>query len=512
MTAMANPNADLGALAVRRSGGPDLRPPRRLGSRVLVPGFILAGFAGLVVWASWDLLFPPLAVTVVPVQVRAGTVETSGQELFQATGWVEPRPLPVDVPVQTEGMYRVKEVRVNPGDRVRTGQVLVLLDDEKARLDGEAARSRHARSEAARRSAEAELEKARVAATNSAAAVDLARREGEVGVRTEQAEVGKAEALLAAAEYALELEEGLLKSGAATSEAKAKRSRQQRDVAAAEVGSARAKLAKAQVASDVLVRQAEAARAATDADLAAVRAKAAEAAQDVAEAAVRVKTADLELSRTQVVAPIDGAVMQLNARVGSVVGGRPTAGPGSQEVVATLYDPRKLQVRVEVPVTKFQHVRHGQPVTVEVEDVLPGKVLTGTVLYDTRLANVARNSVPVKVSLPDDPPEQLRPEMIASVRFQAPPRKDGPKAESVRRMVVPRRLLVPDGEQVRVWVVGAVSGRAEQRTVELAPGERDRAGETAEIASGLQPTDKLIATGLEQLKPGLRVKVVGEER
>jgi len=102
--------------------------------------------------------------------------------------------------------------------------------------------------------------------------------------------------------------------------------------------------------------------------------------------------------------------------------------------------------------------------------------------------------------------------MIASVRFQAPPRKDGPKAESVRRMVVPRRLLVPDGEQVRVWVVGAVSGRAEQRTVELAPGERDRAGETAEIASGLQPTDKLIATGLEQLKPGLRVKVVGEER
>ena len=194
-----------------------------------------------------------------------------------------------------------------------------------------------------------------------------------------------------------------------------------------------------------------------------------------------------------------------------MLGGRPI-GPDSQDLVATLYDPRKLQVRVEVPVTKFQYVRHGHPVEVEIEDVLPGKILTGTVLYDTRLANVARNSVPVKVSLPDDPPEQLRPEMIASVRFQAPPRKGGPETEAVRRTVVPRRLLVLDGEQVRVWVVDAVTGRAEQRAIELARGERDRTGESVEVATGLQPTDKLIATGLEQLKPGLRVKVVGEER
>jgi RND family efflux transporter MFP subunit len=508
---MANPNADLGALTVRRSAEPDVRPPRRLVSRVVIPGVILAGFVALLGWASRDLLFPPLAVKVVPVQVRTGVAEEAGQELFQANGWIEPRPLPVDVPVQTEGMYRVKEVRVNPGDRVRAGQVLVLLDDEKAQLDREAARSRHAKTEAARRSAEAEQEKAKVAVANAGVAVDLARREGEVGVRTEQAEVSKAEAVLAAAEYAVELEEGLLRSGAATSEAKVKRARQQRDVAAAEVGSARAKLAQAQVAADVRLRLAETARAAAEADLAGARAKAAEAAQTVAEAAVQLKTAELELARTRIVAPIDGAVMQLNARVGSVLGGRPT-GPNLQDVVATLYDPRHLQVRVEVPVTKFQHVRHGQPVEVEVEDVLPGKVLTGTVLYDTRLANVARNSVPVKVSLPDNPPEQLRPEMIASVRFKAPPRKDAPRAESVRRTVVPRRLLVTEGEQVRVWVVDAVTGRAEQRAIELAPGERNRTGESVEVVSGLQPTDKLIATGLEQLKPGLRVQVVGEER
>ena len=63
-----------------------------------------------------------------------------------------------------------------------------------------------------------------------------------------------------------------------------------------------------------------------------------------------------------------------------------------------------------------------------------------------------------------------------------------------------------------MWVVDPVTGRAELRAVELAPGEKDRSGETAEVVGGLNPTDKLIATGREQLKPGSRVKVVGEDR
>src|SRR5262245_60263218 len=119
---MANPQADLGALSVRRSSPPGathVRPPRRWVSRVVLPPTLLGGLVGLIVWASYCLISPPLAVRVVPVQVRTAPVEASaGEELFKANGWVEPRPLPVDVPVQTEGMYQVKEVRVNPGDRV----------------------------------------------------------------------------------------------------------------------------------------------------------------------------------------------------------------------------------------------------------------------------------------------------------------------------------------------------------------------------------------------------------
>src|SRR3954452_89116 len=100
---MANPHADLSALAVRRPpAGADVRPPRRWVSRVLLPLALVGGFAGLVAWASFDLISPPLAVRVIPVQVRTGAVEEpAGEELFKANGWIEPWPLPVDVPVQT---------------------------------------------------------------------------------------------------------------------------------------------------------------------------------------------------------------------------------------------------------------------------------------------------------------------------------------------------------------------------------------------------------------------------
>src|SRR6478736_4217031 len=108
---MANAQADLGALSVQRApSGIELRPPRRWVSRVVLPLLLVGGFVALLVWATFDMIAPPLAVRVVPVQVRTATAEdTTTEELFRANGWIEPRPLPVDVPVQTEGMYRVSQ-------------------------------------------------------------------------------------------------------------------------------------------------------------------------------------------------------------------------------------------------------------------------------------------------------------------------------------------------------------------------------------------------------------------
>lgn len=260
----------------------------------------------------------------------------------------------------------------------------------------------------------------------------------------------------------------------------------------------------------VRVKQAELAIAATIADRLSLVARAEEADQEAADAGVEIRKAQLELDRVRVVAPVSGIVMALNVRLGSVVGGKDSL-PEFKGALVSLYDPLKLQIRVEVPVARFALVRQGGPAEVEVEDVLPGKKLAGVVLYDSHQANVSRNSIPVRVQLTGDPPPQLRPEMIASVRFLAPPLSIA-KTESARRFVIPRRLLITDSVEPRVWIVDPIKSRAELRAVELAPGEKDRTGETVELVGGLNPTDKLIATGREHLKPGSRIKVVGEDR
>ena len=510
---MTNPHADLGALTVTRSvpAGPELRLPRRWASRVLLPLALVAGFAALVLWASWDVVAPPVAVKVVPVRVQTGTVDVVGQELFRANGWVEPLPRPTDVPVQTEGMYRVERVLVNPGDRVSKGQELVVLDTARAELDRETAERQHAKYLAAAKAARADETKAGVAVTNAEAAVTLAKAEGAGETNAATADAAKGEVGVRAAELTVEIEAELWRSRAVTSDVKLKQARQALEVANAERDAAAAKLAAAKSRAEVRVKQAGLAVATAKAERGTAAARVEQAGKDADAAEAVVRKAKLELERAKVLAPFDGVVMGLHVRPGRTAGGKDSLAE-SKGAVVTLYDPKKLQVRVEVPVAKFALVRQGAPAEVEVEDVLPGRKLPAVVLYDAHLANVSRNSVPVTVELRGEPPAELRPDMIAAVRFLAPPGAGGPKAEAARRVVIPRKLLLTESEQVRVWVVDPATGRADLRSVELAPGEKDRQGESAEVVAGLNPTDKLIAAGRETLRPGSRIKVVGEDR
>jgi HlyD family secretion protein len=396
----------------------------------------------------------------------------------------------VEVPVQTDGTYRVPHLHVTPGQRVTRGRPLVQLDDTRAALDLGAAGTRLDRRRAAVRAAEADAKKAEVAVTNAKAQVELAKAEGAADSTAAAAEAARAASLVGAAEFTLTVEEDLFRTKGVANDVKVRQARVALGVAKADRDAAVATNAKAKTAADVKVRQSELAVSTAAADLASLTARAEEARQEAADAEVEVRRAKLEHDRTRIAAPIDGVVMALSVREGRVIGGKESS--GEARAIVTLYDPKALQVRVEVPVAKFALVRAGSPVEVEVEDVVPGKMLAGVVLYDTHLANVSRNSVPVKVSLPDNPPAELRPDMIASVRFRSPTSGES-KTETAKRLVVPRRLLVADADTNRVWVVDPVSGRAALRAVEVARGD----GESAEITEGLNATDELISTGRE---------------
>ena len=87
---------DLRELAIDRgsTGQPVIRARRNVFTRYVLPLSLIVGFLSLVAWASQDVIFPPKAVTVVPVFATTAEVNREGTPLFQAAGWIEPRPTP----------------------------------------------------------------------------------------------------------------------------------------------------------------------------------------------------------------------------------------------------------------------------------------------------------------------------------------------------------------------------------------------------------------------------------
>jgi HlyD family secretion protein len=136
-----------------------------------------------------------------------------------------------------------------------------------------------------------------------------------------------------------------------------------------------------------------------------------------AEADVQRRRALLELARnrfnyTVVRSPIEGVVLERYVTPGTYI-------PAGNPRIVSLYDPKDLQVRVDVRQENIAAVFVGQEVEV-FTDVEPGRAYTGTVIRIEPLADFKKNTIQVKVKL-HDPSEKLYPEMIARIRFM---RKD----------------------------------------------------------------------------------------
>src|SRR5688500_20238605 len=112
---------DLRALAGDRSASAKgVRRPRNVLTRYVLPGVLLASFAALLGWSLRDRLLPATSVTVVPVVATRAEAQAVDTPLFQAAGWVEPRPTPVIVSALVEGV--VERLTVIEGDRKSVGE------------------------------------------------------------------------------------------------------------------------------------------------------------------------------------------------------------------------------------------------------------------------------------------------------------------------------------------------------------------------------------------------------
>src|SRR5437867_3511062 len=127
-------NVDLRQLAVRRTGSapPPLARRRPWLTRYALPGVVLLGFAAVIAWSARDRLLPSKPVTVVPVLTSRAEVQQEGTPLFQAAGWIEPRPTPVLATALAEGV--IEKLLVVEGQPVKKGEPVARLIEADTRI------------------------------------------------------------------------------------------------------------------------------------------------------------------------------------------------------------------------------------------------------------------------------------------------------------------------------------------------------------------------------------------
>ncbi|NNM28796.1 MAG: HlyD family efflux transporter periplasmic adaptor subunit, partial [Akkermansiaceae bacterium] len=381
-------------------------PRRRRGRSWLLPGALLVGFVIVFALLFGKRLLPAVPVSVAPViTLRSsasdgssapatggtrpaddGTAEdaeppppgaaAAGPLLFQASGWVEPDPYVTYATTLINGI--IDKVRVLEGETVKKDQTVATLIDDDARLDVQEARRRLLSLDAQR--------DAHCAAIPVLEAQIAAARKSIVAEETRLAELEdsahRLKKLPPGAVPALDLSQALLKV--------------ERQVAV--VAESAAEIPRLEAA----IRKIDAEREALDAR------------QQELETELARK--QLALDRTVVKAPIDGIVLRLHAAPGKKR--MLDMDDPKSAVVVELYDPEKLQARIDVPLTEAAGLAVGQPVRLTT-DLLPNAEFNATVTRIVGEADLQRNTLQVKVRI-HDPDPRLRPEMLVRAAFYPP--------------------------------------------------------------------------------------------
>lgn len=189
----------------------------------------------------------------------------------------------------------------------------------------------------------------------------------------------------------------------------------------------------------------------------------------------------LRLAHTKVTAPDDGVISARTATVGAVV-------PAGQELFRMIRQ-GKIEWRAEVAAADLAKLQPGQEATVTPTGGVPvrGKLRMLAPLVDTQ----TRNGL-VYVDLPED--ENLRAGMFARGEFEI--------ANSKALTLPESAVLLRDGFSFVLRVDG------NSRVVQTKVTTGRRVGDRVEIVDGINPADKLVATGGAFLGDGDLVRVV----
>lgn len=509
----------------------------RLPMRYIGPSALFLTTAVLLGWSSIETLRPVPQVEVVQVlalvqdtgsaelrtdEPSARDTERGGAQIMvQAPGWIEADPYSVAAAALADGV--VAEILALEGERVSAGQIVARLVAEDAELDLRAAEAQvhsleaevslaQARLDAARTTWDEAVEVTREVETARSDLLELDARLVQLpsliqkemadleGKRQEMQRTEKAADSGSASEIELVLARAAVDAQMATVESL----QRQKEILEAQRTRATAELHAAE--RNYELRTADRLRLdSASSELRAAQARLARATASRDSAALRVR-------RMEIRSPIDGLVQRRFKSPGDkVMLGMDD--PRSSQILR-IYDPEKLQVRADVPLSDASQIRIGQRCEI-VSEILPDRVFTGEVTRITNEADLQRNTLQVKVRI-IDPSPMLRPEMLARVRFL--PSSGGQENEDARStrdsgLRIPteavRERAGSDASVLAVRQRRGLRGNLERIAVRL-ENEPDETGWVV-VRGELFPTD-LVVMGATPANHGATVSYIAHDR
>jgi membrane fusion protein, multidrug efflux system len=197
-------------------------------------------------------------------------------------------------------------------------------------------------------------------------------------------------------------------------------------------------------------------------------------------------SARLELSYTEIRAPINGVISARKIKVGN------TIGPNDPTFTVTDLDP--LLAFVHVPEKEFRKIAPGQNAEVVI-DALGSARFTGTISRISPTVDPQTGTFRARVEVPDAT-RTLKPGMFARVNIVYERRQQA--------LQLPRTSILDADGQQSVFVV--VNGKAEQRMIRTGLAS----GGWIEVLEGLEGGEQVVTIGQAGLKSGTLVKVVGD--
>lgn len=208
---------------------------------------------------------------------------------------------------------------------------------------------------------------------------------------------------------------------------------------------------------------------------------------DADSAAAALAIAEDAVGNTRIRSPIAGVVADRTADLGQVLEAGTT--------LMAVHDLSSVYVKINVPQREISEIKPGLKAAITV-DAYPGKVFDGVVADINPNADPSARVFRSRIRLPN-PEGCLKPGMFAQTSITT--------GKAVHVLAVPSDTLT--GTADRYYVFVPVGSRIRSQAVEVGA----IIGSMVEIKSGLQAGQKIVASNVNKLKDGDRIKVAGEQ-